>query len=99
MQQHTNFKDYESDDDVISIKGIIKLSSINLPTSIPTTNEFPSTPLKNNEKESPTSNGTVPVNLLDFYDGGQLFHYREYIYMPAAAAAAATGTATAASEE
>ena len=73
-------------------------SSINLPASIPTTNEFPSAPLKNNEKESPTSNGTVPVNLLDFYDGGQLFHYREYIYMPAAAAAA-TGTATAASEE
>jgi hypothetical protein len=72
-------------------------SSINLPASIPTTNEFPSTPLKNNEKESPTSNGTVPVNLLDFYDGGQLFHYREYIYMPAAAAA--TGTGTAASEE
>jgi len=76
-------------------------SSINLPASILTTNEFPSAPLKNNEKESPTSNGTVPVNLLDFYDGGQLFHYREYIYMPAAAAAvaAATGTATAASEE
>ena len=96
MQQHTNFKDYESDDDVISIKGI-KLSSINLPTSIPTTNEFPSTPLKNNEKESPTSNGTVPVNLLDFYDGGQLF--KEYIYMPAAAAATATATATAASEK
>jgi hypothetical protein len=73
-------------------------SSINLPASIPTTNEFPSAPLKNNEKESPTSNGTVPVNLLDFYDGGQLFHYKEYIYMPAAAAAA-TGTATAASEK
>ena len=81
-------------------------SSINLPASIPTTNEFPSAPLKNNEKESPTSNGTVPVNLLDFYDGGQLF--KEYIYMPAAAAAAATaaaatatatGTATAASEK
>jgi len=70
------------------------------------TNCFPSAPLKNNEKESPTSNGTVPVNLLDFYDGGQLF--KEYIYMPAAAAAAATaaaatatatGTATAASEK
>jgi len=83
-------------------------SSINLPASIPTTNEFPSAPLKNNEKESPTSNGTVPVNLLDFYDGGQLF--KEYIYMPAAAAAlaatataaaaaTATGTATAASEK
>jgi hypothetical protein len=71
-------------------------SSINLPASIPTTNEFPSAPLKNNVKESPTSNCTVPVNLLGFYDGGQLF--KEYIYMPAAAAAA-TGTATAASEE